>query len=128
VLLLVAASFFARDRWKAFNGVLALTTLSFAASALIEFRLMIWFADYNKQIATIYTPTAVIEFLLLLVCIVLLAVTGWYSGLGSKKKINQMFPVAMNVWLYAAFANVVILLVENVMTVGQFAAWCGQHL
>ncbi len=128
VLLFVAASFFKRDKWKAFNLTLALTTISFVVTTITQFRLMLWFANYSPQVGTIYAPTAAVEFLLDVLCVILLAVAGWYSGYGSKRKINQFFPVAMNVWLYTVISSVVILLVENVMTVGEFAAWCGQHL
>jgi uncharacterized membrane protein YozB (DUF420 family) len=128
ILLFVAASFFARDKWRAFNLVLALTTLVYIAQVMVEFNLMLWFAGYSKQVATIYAPTAVMEFALTVVCVILLVAAGWYASFANKRKINSFFPVGMNVWLYAAFSNVVILLVEDVMSVGQFAAWCGQHL
>ncbi|GMA49673.1 hypothetical protein GCM10025857_10300 [Alicyclobacillus contaminans] len=128
LLLFVAAAFFKRDRWRPFRAVLALTTLVYLAQVIVQFNLMLWFAGYSKQVATIYAPTAVMEFLLSVVCIVLLAGVGWYSAYGNKRMVNGYFPVAMNVWLYTAFSNVVILLVENVVSVSQFAAWCGQHL
>lgn len=128
LLVLLAAVFFARDKWTAFNAVLALATMSFVAVLAVQFRMMIWFMDYSKQIATIYAPTAVLQFLLTLICVILLAYAGWYASYGRKEKINKFFPVAMNVWLYAVFSGIVIMLLEDVMTVGQFAAWCGQHL
>ncbi|MCL6547634.1 MAG: hypothetical protein K6T30_01845 [Alicyclobacillus sp.] len=128
VLLLIAAPFFVRNRWREFNLMLALATLAFVAVLVIQFRLMLWFSYSSPQIATIYAPTAAIQFLLTLVCVILLAVAGWYANFGNKKKINAFFPVAMNVWLYTIISGIVILLVEDVMTIGQFAAWCGQHL
>lgn len=128
VFLFIAGAFFAKNMWRAFNGMLALTTLSFVALLICEFDLMRWFAGYSQQVATIYAPTAVIEFLLTCVCVVLLCFAGWYSSFANKKKINAFFPVAMNVWLYSVFSGIVIILLENVMTVGQFAAWCGTHL
>jgi uncharacterized membrane protein YozB (DUF420 family) len=126
--LLVAGVLFVRDKWRAFNGVLALATIFYVVVLIIQFRLMLWFAGYSQQVATIYAPTAVIEFLLTLVCVALLAVAGWYASYGDKTKINQFFPVAMNVWLYSAMFGIVVLLLENVITIGQFAAWCGQHI
>lgn len=128
ILLFVAASFFAKDKWRAFNLVLALITLVYIVQVIVEFNLMLWFAGYSKQVATIYAPTAIMEFALTVVYVMLLVVAGWYASFANKRKINSFFPVGMNVWLYAAFSNVVILLIENVLSVGQFAAWFGQHL
>ncbi len=128
ILLFVAASFFAKDKWRAFNLVLALITLVYIVQVIVEFNLMLWFAGYSKQVATICAPTAIMEFALTVVYVMLLVVAGWYASFANKRKINSFFPVGMNVWLYAAFSNVVILLIENVLSVGQFAAWFGQHL
>ncbi|MCL6593351.1 MAG: hypothetical protein K6T31_05195, partial [Alicyclobacillus sp.] len=64
LLLLLAASFFKRDRWKAFNLTLALATLTYAVTTLTQFRMTLWFAGYSKQVATIYAPTSAMQFLL----------------------------------------------------------------
>jgi heme/copper-type cytochrome/quinol oxidase subunit 3 len=127
VLVLVAASFFARDRWRAFNGVLAIAVLSWVATTLIQFRLMIWFAGFSKQIKTIDWPTSMIVFGLTAISTILIAVAGWYASFANKSKINAFFPVAMNVWLYTVLFGIIVLLMEHVLTVGQFAAWCGLH-
>ncbi|QSO54471.1 hypothetical protein JZ785_12310 [Alicyclobacillus curvatus] len=128
VILLVASQFFTRDKWRAFSLTLALGTLSYVALAAVQFQLMLRFGHASAQSATIYAPTAVIQFALTTVGVVLLAAAGWYTGFANKAKINAFFPVAMNVWLYSAMSGIVILLLEDVLTVGQFAAWCGQHL
>ncbi|MCL6518194.1 hypothetical protein [Alicyclobacillus sp.] len=128
VLLIIAGAFFVRDRWRAFNATLAVAALTYAVVLLTQFRLMIWFAGYSKQVATIYAPTAAIQFLLNVVGMILIGVAGWYSSFQNKASINRFFPVAMNVWLYSTISGILILLVENVMTWGQFAAWCGIKL
>lgn len=127
ILVLVAAIFYTRNKWAAFRGILAITTLSYTAAALVQLRLTIWFGHAGKQIATIYTPTAILVFLLAIVSVIMLAFAGWYSSYADKTRINQFFPIGMNVWLYTALFGIVVLLVEDVMTVGQFAAWCGLH-
>lgn len=128
VLLLIAASLFRRNKWKAFNLLLALSTLSYVTVLITQFKLMVWFAGSSQQIATIYAPTAAIQFLFTFLCVILLGFAGWFASYGSKAKINYYFPVFMNVWLYTILAGIVILFLENVLTIGQFAAWCGQHL
>lgn len=128
VLLITAGSFFVKNRWTGFKAMLALSTLSYMAMTLIEFRLMLWLGHVNQQIATIDVPSAVVEFVLSAIGVILLATAGWYASYANKTKLNRFFPVAMNVWLYTAFSGIVMLLLENVMTVGQFAAWCGQHI
>lgn len=127
-VLLVASRFFIKDRWRAFSITLAVATIFYIALAAVQFQLMLRFGHVSVQAATIYVPTAVIQFCLTGVGVVLLAVAGWYTGFANKAKINGFFPVAMNVWLYTAMSGIVILLIEDVLTVGQFAAWCGQHL
>jgi uncharacterized membrane protein YozB (DUF420 family) len=126
--VVTAGALFLRDKWRAFNGVLAVTTVLYTVVLVLQFRLMLWFAGYNAQVATIYAPTAIIEFLLILVGVALLAVAGWYASYADKTKINQFFPVAMNVWIYSVLFGIAVLFMENVITVGQFAAWCGQHI
>lgn len=128
LILLGAARFFIKDKWRAFSLTLGLATLFYVALAAVQFQLMLRFGHASVQDATIFVPTATIQFCLTLVGVVLLAVAGWYAGFANKAKLNTFFPVAMNVWLYSAMSGIVILLVENVLTVGQFAAWCGQHL
>ncbi|GGJ01475.1 hypothetical protein GCM10010885_08370 [Alicyclobacillus cellulosilyticus] len=128
VLLFIAGAFFVRNAWHGFRVTLALTTLSFFAVLVLQFRIMVWFTYASKQIATIYTPSAFIEFALVVLSVILLAIGGWFASFASKRRINRFFPVAMNVWLYTVFAGIVMMLLENVMTVGEFAAWCGQHL
>lgn len=128
LLFILAGTFFVRNLWRAFSLTLALTTLVWVGVLLTQFQLMLKLIHFNAQIGTIYGPTAVIQFLLELIGLVLLAYTGLYVGYGNKKKVNQFFPVAMNVWIYTVLSTIVVLLLENVMTVGQFAAWCGQHV
>jgi len=128
VLLMIAAALFRRNRWKAFNFLLALSTLSYVTVLITQFKLLVWFAGSTQQVATIYAPTAGIQFIFTLICVILLGFAGWYASYGSKSKINYYFPVFMNVWLYTVLSGVVIVFMENVLTVGQFAAWCGQHL
>lgn len=128
VLLFISGGFFLRNRWKAFNGTLALVTLLFVAVMIAQFELMIRFVNSSQQVATIYGPTATIQFLLTFFCVIMCIVTGWYSSWGNKARINYFFPIAMNVWLYSIASGLVILLTEDVMSVGKFAAWCGQHL
>lgn len=128
LLFVLAGTFFVKNQWRAFTSVLALSTLAWVAVLLTQFQLMIQFIKFSPQIGTIYGPTAVIQFLLELIGLILLAYAGWYVGYGNKKKIDQFFPVAMNVWIYTVVSTIVVLLLENVMTVGQFAAWCGQHV
>lgn len=128
VFLLIAGTFFVKNRWRAFNLMLALTTLAYVGVMITAFDMMIWFGNYSPQVATIYAPTETIQFLLSVICVVLLMIAGWYSSFGSKRKINSFFPVAMNVWMYTAFSSLVIWLMEDVVSIGQFAAWCGQHL
>lgn len=128
ILLVIAGGFFVKNRWGAFNAMLGLSTLAYVAMTGIQFRLMLWLGHDSVQSATAYAPTAVVQFVLSCICVILLVVAGWYSSFASKTKVNRFFPVAMNVWLYTAFSSIVILLLENVLTIGQFAAWCGQHL
>jgi uncharacterized membrane protein YozB (DUF420 family) len=128
LLLVVAAIFFVRNKWQAFNTLLALAGLSYVGELITQFNLMVWFSGVNQQAATIYAPTEVIQFLLTALCVIMLVVAGWYASFRNKGKINKFFPVAMNVWLYAAVSSILILLLEDVISFGQFAAWCGQHL
>lgn len=128
ILVLIAGSFFVKNMWKAFNAMLAICTLTFVALLVCEFNLLIWFCNYSRQVATIYAPSAAIQLLLTFLCVILLVFAGWYSSFRNKLKINNFFPVAVNVWLYAAFSGVVIFFLEDVMTFGQFAAWCGIHI
>lgn len=128
ILVLIAGAFFVKDKWGPFKGVLALATLSYFAITAIQFRLMLWVGHYSPQAATIYAPTEVTQFVLSALCVILLVVAGWYTGFADKAKINAYFPVATNVWIYTTLSSVVILLLEHVLTVGQFAAWCGQHI
>lgn len=128
ILCLIAGALFAKDRWKAFNAVLALTTLSYVAVVGIDLRLFLWFSFTSAQVRTIYAPTAFIELGISVTSVVLLAVSGWYVSYGNKARINYFFPAAMNWWLYNALFGIAVLLMENVITVGSFTAWCGQHL
>lgn len=128
ILCLIAGTLFAKNKWKAFNAVLALTTLSFVAVVGIDFRLFLWFANGTPQVRTIYAPTAFIELGVSITSLVLIAFSGWYASYGNKARINYFFPAAMNWWLYNAMFGIVVLLMENVITVGSFASWCGQHL
>jgi uncharacterized membrane protein YozB (DUF420 family) len=128
ILLFIAGALYTANRWKAFNGVLALATLVFVGVLIAQFDLMLRFSQSSQQITTIYAPTATIQFLLTLVCVIMFAFAGYYASYGNKAKINSYFPVAMNVWLYTIASGIMILFTEDVMSVGRFAAWCGQHL
>lgn len=128
ILVFIAGALFVKNKWTAFRGVLALTTLTFVATAAIQFRLMLWFTGYSAQIRTIDAPSAAIGFIMSAISVILLAVAGWYSSYGSHRKINQFFPVAVNVWIYTVMFGIIVLFLEDVITVGKFAAWCGLHL
>lgn len=128
LLLLAAGAAFARRKWQPFRVLLALSTLSYASVFVTQLQLFVGFADYNQQIATIYAPSQGIELCLTFICLILLVFAGYYASFGNKAKLNAYFPVSMNVWLYTIFAGVVILLLEHVLTIGQFAEWCGLHL
>ncbi len=128
ILCLIAGALFAKNRWPALNGVLALTVLSYIAVVGIELRLLLWFTFTSVQMRTAYAPTAFIELGVSVTSVVFLAVSGTYASYGNKARLNYFFPAAMNWWLYNALFGIVVLLVENVITVRSFVAWCGQHL
>lgn len=128
VLIFIAGAFFVKNKWTAFRAALALAVLSFVATAAVQFRMTIWLTGYSPQIRTIDAPSAAIGFLLSATSVVLLAVAGWYTSYGSRRKINQFFPVAVNVWIYTVMFGIIVLFLEDVITVGQFAAWCGLHV
>jgi len=128
IVLFIAGSLFKKGAWRGFNAMLMLTAILFLAFTDIEFWLLQYFLSASVQVKTAYFATTAIQFTLGCLSVLLLIIAGVYASYRNKEKIRNFFPVVMNVWLYTVAISIVILLVTDVMTVGQFGAWCGTKL
>jgi uncharacterized membrane protein YozB (DUF420 family) len=128
ILLLLAGRYFRTDRWTRFNAAMSLVTLCFFAYGLLQ----VWFIRYllqqSPQIWTAYVGVAVFQVLLAALSILLLIGAAFYTGFRNKQRLHAWIPAVMNVWLYTVITGIVVIFLTDLMTVSEFADYCGIKL
>ncbi|GIM46687.1 hypothetical protein DNHGIG_22360 [Collibacillus ludicampi] len=128
ILLLLAGGFFRADKWRSFNVAMSLITLCFFAYGLLQIWFIRFLVQQTPQIWTAYVGIAAIQVLLAAVSIILLIWAAFYTGFKNKQRLRAWVPVVMNVWLYTVIVGIVVIFLTDLMTVSEFADYCGVKL
>jgi uncharacterized membrane protein YozB (DUF420 family) len=125
IVLIIAGSLFKAKKWKALNGVMALTGLLFVLYTLFQFWIIQMYGAMSPQIWTAYMPAGVLQLILAIASLVYIAWVGWRSTFKNKAPLQRVFTLGMNIWLYTVITSVATYLLTDVMTMGSIAQWCG---
>jgi uncharacterized membrane protein YozB (DUF420 family) len=125
IVLIIAGSLFKAKKWKALNGVMALTGLLFVLYTLFQFWIIQMYGAMSPQIWTAYMPAGVLQLILAVASLIYISWVGWRSTFKNKAPLQRIFTLGMNIWLYTVITSVATYLLTDVMTVGSIAQWCG---
>lgn len=125
----VAAVFMGNSYRKRANGAfligLLVSTALFAASMVQEWMLIKEMAALGPAAWTAYVTVYTSQFIMLLISVILFVIAIAFHFRGNEKALKRFIPASMSVWLFTLMLGLGILLLTNVMTVEQFAEWCG---
>ncbi len=125
VAALFTGSAFRKRANGAFTVGLLLSAALFAVSLVLETLLIKEFAALGPAAWTAYLTVYLCQWIMLAICVILFVIAIAFHFGGKEKKLVRLVPAAMSVWLFTVMLGLAILLLTNVMTVGQFAEWCG---
>lgn len=125
----IAALFMGNSFRKRANGAfvagLLVSAILFAVSMVQEWMLIKEMAALGPAVWTSYVTVYVCQFLMLLISVILFVIAIGFHFRGNEKALKRFIPASMSVWLFTLMLGIGILLLTNVMTVEQFAEWCG---
>lgn len=116
------------SQYKKFMGVMSIAALLYAAYLVLQIMLLNGYLSQGAAIGTINGTVTALQIPITLVSLGFIAAVGWYGDSKNGKALNRLVPGAMAVWMYAVVVGLAVLLLTEVVTVSQFADWCGTRL
>jgi len=127
-ILVLAGSAWRNHALKKFKVLMVLATLAFTAYAVMLMWLMVHTWYLGAAAWTTHLGIYFLQFILALACIVFIAFIGMAFSDASEKKLRSIVPAAMSVFIYTVLVGVTVLVVTDMIDIGQFAEWCGVRL
>jgi uncharacterized membrane protein YozB (DUF420 family) len=127
-IVLLAGSFYKQNKRKAFMGTMVLATIAFFVYGLTEMWLLVDTYYLGAQAWTAYLGIYALQVALALVNIVFIGAIAKHFGDRNDAALRRLVPAAMSVFMYTVVVGISVLLVTDVVSVGQFAEWCGTKL
>lgn len=109
----------------AFAAGLYLSMILFAAAFVQECMLIKEMAALGPAAWTAYVTVYVCQAIMLLISVVLFVVAIGFQLRRNENVLKRFIPASMSVWLFTLMLGLAILLLTNVVSVEQFAEWCG---
>lgn len=135
IALLLAGflAYFAGTSWKAgkrkaFMGFMVALTLVFFAYTALQMYLIAYTWYLGAGAWTAYLGIYVTQILLAFVIIGMLIAVAKYFGDRNEKQLRSLIPATITVIFYAVVTGLIVLVLTNMMSVGEFADWCGTKL
>ncbi|GAB6936131.1 hypothetical protein JCM14720_20520 [Calditerricola yamamurae] len=128
VLALIAGQAFRKRMNGAFIVTLALATLLALAYAVLGGQLVLEMTGLGKAVWTAYLTVYGLHWLLGLFNFILLAVALVFAFAGKEQALKRLVPTGMSVWLYTAITGLAVFVITDVVSVSEFAEWCGTKL
>ncbi|MFC4767052.1 hypothetical protein [Effusibacillus consociatus] len=127
-ILLIAGVLFRNGSYKKFLGTMSIGALLYSGYLLLQIQLLKKYIALGAAIATINATITGFQILITLTSLVFIAAVGWYGDSKDGKVLRRLVPGAMAVWMYSVVVGLVVMIVTDVVSVSEFAAWCGTRL
>lgn len=128
ILLMFAGVQFRNSQYKLFRGTMAVGAILYVSYFILQIQLLKGYIAQGTAIATINAPITAFQMLGTLVSLGMIAAVGWYGDSKDGKVLRRLVPGAMAVWMYAVVVGITVLIITDVVHVGEFAEWCGQKV
>lgn len=127
-LVLAGTNAFRKSAWKSFQALMVLSLLVFAGLAITQMRLLVYTYGLGPAAWTANLMIYIIQFLLSVVCICFLVAIGKFYSERNDKALRRLVPAAMSVFMYTIIMGVIVLVLTDMITIGQFTQWCGTKI
>jgi len=127
-ILVLAGAAWRNEARKRFQLLMVLATLAFSAYAVMLMWLMVYTWDLGAAAWTTNLGIYFLQFVLALVDIAFLAFIGMAFSDRNEKKLQSLVSAGMSVFMYTVLIGLVVLLVTDMISIGEFAEWCGNRL
>jgi magnesium-transporting ATPase (P-type) len=127
-ILLLAGNFFRSNAMSKFNFMMILATLGMTAYAVTQIWLMVYTHELGPHAWTTHMSIYFLQLGLALTCIAFMMFMGKYFSERNMKALNRLVPAAMSVFLYTVATGVLTLVITDMISVGEFAEWCGTRI
>ena len=125
-VILMAGSFFRNNQYKKFQGAMILATIAFVGYAILQMWLLVFTYYLGTAAWTTHLALYSLQFALAVIDIIFVLMIGKNFAERNETALRRLVPAAMSVFMYTVLIGVVTLVVTDMLTVGQFASWCGQ--
>lgn len=127
-VVLLAGNFFRNNQYKKFQATLIIATLAFVGYALLQMWLLVFTYYLGTAAWTTHLALYSLQFGLAVIDVIFIIMIGKNFAERNEKALRRLVPAAMSVFIYTVLIGLVTLIVTDMITVGQFASWCGQKL
>lgn len=128
IVTLAGANAFRKGAMKQFQGLMVLSLLIFAGLAITQMRLLVFTYGHGPAAWTANLMIYIIQFALSITCICFLVAIGKFYSERNEKALRRLVPAAMSVFMYTIIMGVVVLVLTDMITIGQFTQWCGTKI
>jgi heme/copper-type cytochrome/quinol oxidase subunit 3 len=128
LLVTLGGSFWKQGSYKAFQAMMILSTLAFTGYTILLMWLLVHTYDLGPAAWTTNIGIYACQIILAAADLIFLAYIGKYFAERNEKKLRTFVPLAMSMFLYTVIVGITVLLVTEMITVGQFAEWCGNRI
>lgn len=135
IALLLAGflAYFAGTSWKAgkrkaFVGFMVALTLVFFVYTALQMYLIAFTWYLGAGAWTGYIGIYVCQILLAFTIIGFLIANVKYYGDRNEKQMRSLVPATMSIIFYAVVIGLAVLVITNMISIGEFADWCGTKL
>jgi uncharacterized membrane protein YozB (DUF420 family) len=127
-VVLLAGSFFRNNQYKKFQGTMIIAVLAFFGYAVLQMWLLVDAYYLGTAAWTTHLALYSLQFALALIDIIFILLIGKHFAERNEKALRRLVPAAMSVFMYTVLLGILTLVVTDMITVGQFASWCGEKL
>lgn len=128
VVLLIAGILFRNSSYRKFLGTMAIGAILYAVNLILQIQLLTKYIAQGKAVATINGTITGFQILITVVSLAFIAAVGWYGDGKNGKVLRRLVPGAMAVWMYAVVVGLTVLIITDVVSVSEFAEWCGTRV
>ncbi|MGB8954213.1 MAG: hypothetical protein WCC10_02485 [Tumebacillaceae bacterium] len=127
-ILLLAGSAFRSNAYKRFQALMILATLAIFGYAISLMWMIVHTYYLGANAWTTHLGIYSCQMILAVVCMVFMFFVGKAFAERNEKGLRTLVPITLSIFLYTVVTGLLIFIVTDVVSIEQFAEWCGTKL
>lgn len=126
--LLLAGAAFRSNAYKRFQALMIVATMAIFGYGISLMWLIVRTYYLGAEAWTLNLGIYACQAILALACIVFMFFTGKQFAERNEKGLRVMVPITLSIFLYTVVTGLAVFLITDVISIAEFAEWCGTKL